>query len=181
MSRIMAKARLTRLLRTALFVGLAAWGVGCTAYPSDPSEPAFDTDVLPIFQAHCTRCHGAGPPDGGLNSKNLNPGSAVNYDGGRNCALLTSSIAAPDLTRYGPCVAVDGGAEACPPALGGAASYRTLIQQDVHLKSSCSQMPPPPAPALDDYELKVIDAWTTQMPLPICSHSSSPDPALLCP
>src|SRR5258706_7727710 len=25
-----------------------------------PAEPHFEADILPVFQAHCVRCHGAG-------------------------------------------------------------------------------------------------------------------------
>jgi hypothetical protein len=191
----MAKARLIHLLRIGLLASVGAWGAGCTVYPSTPSQPAFDTDVLPIFQSHCIRCHGAGPPDGGphpaLNPLNLNPGSAVNYDGGQSCYLLTAGqfaraddagihqYSVPDLTRFGPCQ-MKG---VCNPRLGGAGAYAGPtgpIETDVHMRGNCSQMPPPPAPVLDDWELKVIDAWTAES-TPICSNSANPDPSLLCP
>jgi hypothetical protein len=42
-------------------------------------------------------------------------------------------------------------------------------------------MPLPPARPLDDWEINVIDAWVAQKPIPICSRSANPDPALLCP
>ena len=62
---------ITRPIRSLLVRGLvgalALGGVGCSIYPAAPAEPAYDTDVLPIFQAHCTRCHGNGPDGGSLN------------------------------------------------------------------------------------------------------------------
>jgi hypothetical protein len=41
--------------------------------PAQPSAqvPRFDTDVRPIFQAHCTRCHGEKPRKAGLDLTNL--------------------------------------------------------------------------------------------------------------
>jgi hypothetical protein len=43
----------------------AASSVGRAAPPA--GGPGFETDVLPIFQAHCTRCHGDKPRKAGLN------------------------------------------------------------------------------------------------------------------
>ncbi len=62
---------ITRPIRFLLVRGFAAalalGAAGCSVYPSAPAEPAYDTDVLPIFQAHCTRCHDNNL-DGGANS-----------------------------------------------------------------------------------------------------------------
>jgi hypothetical protein len=134
-----------------LAVPLALGGAGCTSYPSPPSKPAFDTDVLPIFEAHCTRCHGNGP-DGGA----LNRAVAPNFpypDGGPN------PTAAPFLTIF-----------------GSAARY--ALELPMYLNPDYTQrMPPPPAPLLNDWELKVVLAWSKN---PICSNSSDPDPTI-CP
>jgi hypothetical protein len=161
----------------ALAVIWVLFTVGCTVYPSSvPAEPAFDTDVRPIFLAHCTRCHGAGP-DGG----NLNPAAVpgvVYTDAG---PPLPSD---PFLTQYGdvcskPTDRADGGAPIC--SLGrcrcGALTYASngQIQKQIH----SGLMPPRPAPPLDDWEMKVIDAWAAQKK-PVCSNSPNPDPALFC-
>jgi hypothetical protein len=158
----------------------AAWALfqlGCTAYPSGaPAEPAFDTDVRPIFEAHCTRCHGAGPDGGALNTT-----STPNWDGGLGC--ITSPIG-PNLTGF--CALDSYGNKVCPPdANPGAAFYATLKGSGLHevlheSKGTCLQMPPPPAPALNEWELAVVDAWIAESNL-ICSRSSNPDPAALCP
>jgi hypothetical protein len=159
------RSRLVRGLGAALALGV----LGCTAYPSTPAEPAYDTDVLPIFQAHCTRCHDNNL-DGGANS-------VVNVPAMDGPVAAT----APTLSQFGPCAFPDGGGT--PHCGGGAAAeYRGEIQEYVHFPDSNTlRMPPAPAPRLDDYELKVIDAWAAQQPLPICSRSANPDPALLCP
>jgi len=165
---------ITRPIRSRLIQGLGAalllGVVGCSIYPAAPAEPAYDTDVLPIFQAHCTRCH-----DNGL-------------DGGPNHIVIVADggpiggpqvVGPPALSQFGPCMTTDGGTPRCGI---GAAEYASLIHDYVHFPDTNPlRMPSQPAPRLDDWELKVIDAWTAQKPIPICSRSANPDPALLCP
>jgi hypothetical protein len=159
----MAIPHLQRPVRIFVRVlGLAAaatWvGAGCTSYPSPPSEPAFDTDVLPIFQAHCTRCHGDGP-DGG--SRNTVPGSS-------------KSGALPPLSCLTQFSGSDAGA--CTTGANDEAGNRML---DTFVHGTNDPMPPPPAAPLNSYELGVIDAWVAENPLK-CSDSPNPDPALNC-
>ena len=163
-SRLVGLAGLVRGLAATLALGAA----GCTAYPSAPAEPAYDTDVLPIFQAHCARCHDNNL-DGGAPHTVFLPAA--------NGGPMTATP--PSLTQFGPCVGPsDGGDATCYPP--GAGAYSTLIQTNVHLTTDL-RMPLPPAPSLDDWELKVIDAWVGEGKTPICSRSANPDPALLCP
>jgi hypothetical protein len=140
----------------------AAWGLlqmGCTAYPATPAQPAFDTDVLPIFEAHCTRCHGAGPDGGALNAADI-PGMGV-------------------LQASGPCL-MQYGTNPSSYCQGGAAVYtdkiHTYIQPGYSLR-----MPPPPAPELNSWELDVVESWLAEPCPQICSRSSNPDPSLYCP
>jgi hypothetical protein len=168
-----------RVFRALVTTGAAALtlAAGCTVAPAIPSQPAFDTDVRPIFLAHCTRCHGAGPDGGALNTT-----STPNWDGSPNC---TTSPIGPNLMVY--CALDSSGNKVCPPtAAAGAGFYATLkvdgigyVLHDSY--GTCTQMPPPPAPQLDAWELAVVDAWTAEQPMPICSRSSNPDPSLLCP
>jgi hypothetical protein len=155
------------VLARGLAAALALGGAGCSVYPSAPAEPAYDTDVLPIFQAHCTRCHDNNL-DGGAPHTVFLPAA--------NGGPMTATP--PSLSQFGPCVASDGGAPTCyAPGAGG---YALTIQTNVHLTTSV-RMPLPPAAPLDDWELSVIDAWSAEKPFPICSRSANPDPALLCP
>ncbi|HTB57277.1 MAG TPA: hypothetical protein VLC06_05360 [Polyangia bacterium] len=154
------RSRLVGLVQ-GLVLTLALGAAGCTSYPSAPAEPAYDTDVLPIFQAHCTRCHdnnldGGAPHTVFLPAANGGPMTAIG----------------PSLSQFGPCNPT------C--SIPGAAAYAPLIQTNVHLTTSL-RMPLPPAPALDDWELNVIDAWVGEGQTPICSKSANPDPTLLCP
>jgi len=161
---------ITRPIRSLLAGGFAAalalGAAGCSVYPSSPVEPAFDTDVLPIFQAHCTRCHDNNP-DGGLNHAAYRPAA----NGGPIPA------GAPALTVFGPCYPSDGGAPTCY----GVAQWGRQIEADIHSEDDKKRMPLPPARPLDEWEMTVIDAWVAQKPIPICSKSAHPDPALLCP
>jgi hypothetical protein len=180
----MTNRRPIRLLLVGLFGGfaiaLALGGMGCVSYPSPPSEPAFDTDVLPIFQAHCTRCHGNGPDGGTLNNAGV-PGVTYNAAG-------PNQTLGPFLTQFGdicPPLA-DGGAGTCfntPESKCKCGAFVWAQPPDFYIKtyidpSYSLRMPPPPAPPLNDWELKVVNAWVAN---PICSHSANPDPALLCP
>ncbi len=145
---------------------LALGAAGCSTYPAAPAEPAFDTDVLPIFQAHCTRCHDNND-GGGVNHPVYRPG----VDGG-------SVAGVPHFNVFGPCVTPDGGILTCY----GAAGFRSLIQMRIHLPDTdVFAMPPLPSRRLDDWEMKVIDAWAAENEPSICSNSAHPDPALQCP
>jgi mono/diheme cytochrome c family protein len=164
MRAIMAIPHLHRLIR--VFIPVLGWavaatwvGAGCTSYPSAPSDPAFDTEVLPVFQAHCTRCHGDGPDGGGLNAV---AGSSK-----------TGATAMSCLTQFS-----GSDAGACSMAADTDVGNHKLDAY-VHGRTAGEQMPPPPAAPLNSYELGVIDAWVAENPLK-CSDSPNPDPALHC-
>jgi hypothetical protein len=160
------KSLLARAFAAALTLGAAS----CSVYPAAPAGPAFDTDVLPIFEAHCTRCHDNNLDGGGASHEVFRPDAS----GGPVTA------GAPHLSVYGPCYpAPAGGPSVC---YSNAAAYHTLIHTDIHrAENDPLRMPLPPARPLDDWEINVIDAWVAEQPLPICSNSAHPDPALLCP
>jgi hypothetical protein len=160
-------------LARGLVAALALGGVGCTTYPSPPAKPAFDTDVLPIFQAHCTRCHGNGPDGGTLNAGGV-PGS------NEHPATATQ----PYLTQYGEtCLPLsDGTPGTCQnnPKNCRCGAYDFAVDGMIEAyldPNSLQPMPPPPAPPLNDWELKVVKAWVAN---PICSNSPNPDPTI-CP
>jgi hypothetical protein len=169
---------ITRPIRLLLARGLAAalalGGVGCVAYPSPPSQPAFDTDVLPIFQAHCTRCHGDGPDGGAFNAASA-PGVTYNAAG-------PPMPIGPFLTQFGDtCSPLADGTPGtcannatCPRC--GALVWVKQIKQYI-APGYVQRMPPPPAPVLNDWEMKVVNAWTAH---PICSNAADPDPTI-CP
>ncbi|HVV49311.1 MAG TPA: hypothetical protein VHO06_06620 [Polyangia bacterium] len=169
----MAIPRVHRLVRTlGGAAALALAGAGCTAYPSAPSEPAFDTDVRPIFLAHCTRCHGAGPDGGALNS------ATGSYD--ETTVGSITSVPSPCLQIFGVPSADAGAPSGCSG--GGANKFAAEIGSAIVADTPADfQMPPAPAPHLDDYEVKVIQAWVAEPTSSRkCSNSPNPDPALNC-
>jgi hypothetical protein len=160
----MATSQLDRLIRLAALgaAGLAFAGFGCTSYPSAPADPVYDTDVRPIFLAHCTRCHGNGPDGGRLN---IVPGAAQ-----------PGSTLVACFTQWGSnkSLSIDGGG-----CFYGAYSDRTSFSQVIHSSDPKVQMPPPPAPRLNSYELDVFDNWIANKWK--CTDSPQPNPAYLCP
>lgn len=154
----MTTSHLDRLVR-ALGLAVVLAGAGCTLYPSPPAEPAYDTDVRPIFLAHCARCHGDGPDGGSLNTV---AGSSK-----------TGATPVSCLTQFGTS---DGGT--CTTGANAEAT-NGLLDSYVHGRTAGEQMPPAPAPPLNSYELGVIDAWVAESPRK-CSDSPNPDPALQC-
>ena len=120
---------------------------GCEA--PVPAKPTFTVDVLPIFRAHCVRCHGAG------GTLNVDP--------------LGLEMAPPStfLDQY------DDKVDCTPDAMGnvpltcvGGARYDA---QDgaIHLYINATQglrMPMQPSEPLDSWELAVVNNWVAEMP-----------------
>jgi hypothetical protein len=167
-------ARAARLA-SLLALGCAALTAGCNSYPAAPAEPAFDTDVLPIFQARCVRCHGAG---GNLNlpTEPTGPNAPEIASVADAGAILAASHCY--LNRFsdnGQCNASGGSLpDGCQ---FGASTFAGAMPTYIHATTAPTQMPPAPAPPLDDYEMQTIDNWAKN---PICSHSATPDPSI-CP
>jgi hypothetical protein len=155
----MTTSHLHRLVRILVFAATAG-GAGCTAYPSAPADPVYETDVRPIFLAHCTRCHGDGPDGGGVRTI---PGAST----------PPGALPLACYTQYG----------SSPACHFGAISDVSLFEAYIGT-NSMTPMPPPPAPSLNSYEQAVILNWAaeaTPTTAPKCSDSPNPDPALFCP
>jgi hypothetical protein len=160
----------TGLWGSLLFGATLALVTGCG--PPVPASPTFAADVRPIFLSHCVRCHGGG---GTLN--------VTHVPSGPDAALLPATQA-PPLNGYldqfydsGSCTPVGG---TLPVTCHRGAKYETTTNLHLYLdtfKGTPTAMPPPPAPPLNDWELKVVDAWVAN---PICDAPDHPDPAI-CP
>ncbi len=148
-------------LAAPLVLVAAALVVGCG--PPVPAVPAYDTDVRPIFMAHCVRCHGAGPDGGTINTATEPTGP----DGGPLASDPVNTIG-----YYLNVYKAAGKAGALTSATGG---IQSPLYRKIH--AAVLPMPPPPAPLLDDWALKILDAWIVN---PICSRSPNPDPSI-CP
>jgi mono/diheme cytochrome c family protein len=163
-------------LKTALGSSLlfgAAWALGGLSatgcQPPVPASPSFEADVRPIFMSHCVRCHGAGPDGGAINT--------ATQPTGPDAAGLASETVDGQTMPTSPYYLN----EYDPPNRTGAyflakSANGLLLTEKIHGVLQ-PPMPPPPAPLLNDWELKVIDAWILN---PICSNSPNPDPSI-CP
>jgi hypothetical protein len=144
--------------------------VGCD--PPVPESPTYEADVRPIFMAHCFRCHGAGG--------NFNQARAPGPDGGvLNIGKSTLYIDHYQTTTV-TCPTPDGGTTTCTHL--GALIYGTSSEIGAVIKTDGTTsipMPPPPAPRLSDWEIKVIEAWIAEKPAPLCSNPPTGD--LICP
>lgn len=154
MRTLLAEARFSVALLVGAAVALGSLACGCG--PPVPATPSYAADVRPIFLSHCVRCHGAGP-DGGMLNKPTEPT-------GPDAAPLASDpnpVINCYLNQYDTinCAPVDGGQPAnCHyGAHFWATTQATLLKVKLH--GSVEPMPPPPAPKLDDWEMKVVDAW----------------------
>jgi hypothetical protein len=119
-------------LRVALLATVLA---GCGA-AEVPFRVSWDADVLPILQGSCGHCHGS--------TVKLVPGASTRFDLCSVEAVVAAGI--PTL--------VD-------PALFGAARLAGTFAGYVTVQPGQSrpQMPPPPAPPLDDYQSGVLLKW----------------------
>ncbi|HEY2903304.1 MAG TPA: hypothetical protein VGL59_22160 [Polyangia bacterium] len=125
-------------------LGLAI-GAGACEPADPPADPSFKTDVLPLMQAHCVRCHGA---NNTLNADPLSQAKPTAY----NVAPETGFF-----DHYEDRMMNEGGCMLGKCA--GAASSIATIQLYIHNPPTL-RMPPLPAEALSDWEMKLLDNWT---------------------
>jgi hypothetical protein len=145
----MSKALLASVFALAAAVPVLSLS-GCS--PEVPANPSFARDVQPIFMARCVRCHDEtfrGDPPG-----SLNPGPPAichlnRYESMGDCTTATSTTCSR-------------GASECAnlPMMMG--SY-IAPKVDPAFANDPGRMPPPPAPALNDYESAVVNRWLTNL------------------
>lgn len=129
--------QLIRFIGVALTLGL---GLGACAPADPPVHPSFATDILPVMEAHCTRCHG------GNGTLTADPG------GTSSMALFRGAPLNGYFTQYED-------KTGCPTAqCAGAKTLAASIKVYVHNPKDL-RMPPPPSDPLSDWELKLIDNW----------------------
>jgi hypothetical protein len=157
------------LFGAALVLG-GVLAAGCE--PAVPASPSYEADVRPIFMSHCVRCHGAG----GM----LNMPRAPVPDGGIGNTSIVADCYLNQYVNTGNCLANDPASPCHYGALTWAMTVGGGIGDVVHGRNGQMIMPPSPASPLDDWELKIIDAWVAEKPLPACSNSANPDPTI-CP
>ncbi len=168
------KLSLARWTLGAVIVLAGGLGAGCA--PPVPANPTYAADVRPIFMSRCVRCHGAG---GMLNNEHLTTGldAGVNAPG----RFLASSNGYFDhYEDQGTCTVTNNVLTTPRPGcMAGAHTMATITTGTASLggrvNATSARMPPLPAPPLDDWELKVVNAWVAN---PICDTTANPDPAL---
>ena len=133
---------------------LAGVALGCGSdMPEVPANPKYTTDVAPILNTHCIRCHGLGDM---LHTMIVNgyPNSPSvcylqRYDDEGECTDPNSTTC---LHGAGYCGTRDG--------------TESLITSMINMPNdSSSRMPPVPADPLSDFEKAVINRWSTTSPL----------------
>jgi mono/diheme cytochrome c family protein len=173
-----------RLTAIALSLGAAP---ACSQ--AVPAAPSYQIDVRPIFLAHCTRCHGDGIADGGSLNNAHEPTGPYDAAAPLKSDPLDLKFEPLYLTQYadsGNCTRLDGGAwdPSCHFGALTAATSPPAPLPNFNLSKRLhgtlgggTTMPPAPAAMLDDWELRVVDAWIAN---PICPDARNPDVAL-CP
>jgi mono/diheme cytochrome c family protein len=123
--------------------GVVALFAGCQE--PLPGKPTYTTDIKPLFDANCVRCHGAG----GTENSDPRTGSAYMND-----------MPVSHLNQYastGGCDPDAGAAQA--PCVLGAQWAASLPLLHAYIHGTGVQMPLPPAEPLSDWELSLIDRW----------------------
>ena len=137
---------MTKMKHLLVGFGLAVSLAACA--PDDgPAVPGYQTDVKPILDANCVRCHGYG------DRLNGDPGLTGMLKG--KIPLLTF------LDRYDTPKPCPGGLTECLGAKDGAARvglYITLPNYD--------RMPPAPSEALSDRDIGILKRWAAETPAP---------------
>jgi hypothetical protein len=139
-------ARVTHSSELMLVAGALALLVGCQE--PVPGQPTYTTDLKPLFEAHCVRCHSADGVDGGTGQ---DPRS-----------ILPTDQPVSHLDSYadvGDC-SLDGAATATVPCVRGAYFEATLGPMSAYLHMTSSlRMPLAPSEPLTSWELSLVDKW----------------------
>lgn len=141
----------------APLLALLLLACGSEAEPPIPEMPSFATDVRPILEKHCTRCHNetlsgdTNPMTGGLDRPSLCHLNRFESTG--DCSDTGISTGACSL-----------GAEYCGTKTGDPPS--SYISTFVSIAQDEGGMPPPPAAPLSAREKEIILRWTSADPAP---------------
>ncbi|HSZ80777.1 MAG TPA: hypothetical protein VLA14_00770 [Polyangia bacterium] len=139
-------ARVTRSADLVLFVAAAlTFLMGCQE--PVPGQPTYTTDLEPLFEGRCVRCHSADGVDGGTGQ---DPRSILATD---QPASHLNSYA--DVGDCDPDAAVTG-----VVCVRGAYFEATLGPMSAYLHTTTSiRMPLAPSEPLTSWELSLVDKW----------------------
>jgi hypothetical protein len=115
-----------------------------------PGQPTYTTDIKPLFEAHCVRCHSADGVDG---STGKDPRAINGYATDQPVSHLGS------FADVGDCDP-DAGFDAQPPCVRGA-QYEALVgPMSLYIHTTLSvRMPLAPSEPLTSWELSLVDKW----------------------
>jgi hypothetical protein len=140
-------ARVTCSPELMLVVALALFG-GCQE--PVPGQPTYTTDIEPLFEAHCVRCHSADGVDG---STGQDPRAVNGYATDQPVSHLGSFA---DVGNCDP----DAGAFPQPPCVRGAHFEALMGPMSIYLHTNTSvRMPLAPSEPLTSWELALVDKW----------------------
>ena len=113
-----------------------------------PGQPTYTTDLKPLFEAHCVRCHSADGVDGGTGQ---DPRSVLGTDHPVSHLNSYADVGDCDL---------DGAAVAQVPCVRGAFFEATVGPMSAYLHlTSVLRMPLAPSEPLTSWELSLVDKW----------------------
>jgi mono/diheme cytochrome c family protein len=126
--------------------GLALTLVAC-APDEGPAAPGYQTDVKPILDANCVRCHGEG------DKLSVDPGLTGNLKG------LAPMIVYLD--HYEDRPNCGGGTMPC---LGAKTNALLAALYVAYPDSNYNRMPPKPSERLSDRDIDLLKRWAAEMP-----------------
>ena len=125
------------MVATVALVAGVGVGVGLSGCgPAVPAKPTWEADVYPLLVARCIRCHDS--------PSRSDPASgrvgAINFN---FPTLVAAASVTGILQSMGPKV------------------VKGILADSI----AKTRMPPPPAEALADWEIQIIDNWSKEVPL----------------
>jgi cytochrome c553 len=126
-------------LRRALQIAGLGLSAMVSACAGAPEHPTWDDDVRPLMVARCIRCHSEPGQVDPLSAKTglsmLDQPAAPSFD----YVYFSDLVASP------------------------AKSFVASLPEFIRGKSPYTRMPPPPAAALEDWELQTLVNWTNDL------------------
>jgi hypothetical protein len=114
-----------------------------------PDQPTYSTEIRPLLEAHCVRCHSPDGVDGGTGQ---DPRSVLPTDQPQQSYLDMFA----DLGDCEP----DGNAAPTTPCWRGAHYEATVGPMSAYLHTTSSiRMPLAPSEPLTSWELSLVDKW----------------------
>ena len=144
---------MTKMKHLLVGFGVAVFlGMGACAPDDGPVSPSYATDVKPILDANCVRCHGQG------GQLNVDPALTGMLKGKKPASAYLDKLEDPagcvEAQKKNPNTP-------CTGALPNAALLSAYLTIDAYLR-----MPPVPSEALSDRDIGILKRWAAETPAP---------------